>query len=123
MNYNRDVSMRPSWIQNNRILLKTGTLNVTFTAKHPISKLISSCTTEISVIRKSMHRTRLEGAINFNLTFCFFCRIQTVNRRRLTSVPNRKNSKLRIITIALKLFGSIRSFPTMFESPKFPKQM
>lgn len=67
--------MRPSWIQNNRILMKAGTLNVTFTAKHPISKLISSCTTEISVIRKYSRRIRPEGAINFNLTFRFFCRI------------------------------------------------
>lgn len=68
--------MRPSWIQNNRILMKAGTLNVTFTAKHPISKLISSCTTEISVIRKYSRRTRLEGAkarksnqFQFNFSF------------------------------------------------------
>lgn len=48
----RDVTIKPTWIKGERVVLRTGTLNVTFTAKHPISKLTTSCTTTIYVVGK-----------------------------------------------------------------------
>lgn len=50
LNIKRDVTIRPSWINKEKILLKRGELNITYTAKHPISKLTASCTTTIYVL-------------------------------------------------------------------------
>jgi len=50
LNIKRDVSIRPSWIRGERVFLKRGNFNVTYTARHPISKITSSCTTTIYVI-------------------------------------------------------------------------
>lgn len=52
LNMKRDVTIKPSWIKarKERVALEKGELNVTFTAKHPISKLSASCSTAIYVV-------------------------------------------------------------------------
>lgn len=48
----RDVTIKPPWIKGDKVVLGTGAVNITFTAKHPISKLVASCTTTIYVVGK-----------------------------------------------------------------------
>ena len=50
LNIKRDVTVKPSWIKSEKIILKRGEFNVTYTAKHPISKLTASCTTTFYVV-------------------------------------------------------------------------
>lgn len=50
LNIKRDITIKPSWIKSERIVVRMGELNVTFTAKHPISKLTTSCTTTFYVV-------------------------------------------------------------------------
>lgn len=50
LNFKRDVTVKPQWIRGDRVVLKRGELNVTYTARHPISKLTASCTTAIYVV-------------------------------------------------------------------------
>lgn len=50
LNIRRDVTVKPTWIKGERIVLRMGELNITFTAKHPISKQTSSCTTTFYVV-------------------------------------------------------------------------
>lgn len=56
LNIKRDVTVKPSWVKGERITLKAGTLNVTYTARHPISKLTTSCTTTIYVVGGFLQR-------------------------------------------------------------------
>lgn len=53
--HKRDVTMKPSWIRDDKVVLRPGALNITYIAKHPISKLTTSCTTTIYV----------DGELNF----------------------------------------------------------
>lgn len=53
LNIKRDVTTKPIWMKgakNERVALGKGEFNVTYTAKHPISKLTASCTTTIYVV-------------------------------------------------------------------------
>lgn len=50
LNIKRDVTIKPLWIRGDRVVVKRGELNVTYTARHPISKLTASCTTTIYVV-------------------------------------------------------------------------
>jgi hypothetical protein len=50
VNFKRDITIKPSWIKSEKIALDVGVQNITFTAKHPISKLTVSCTTSIFVV-------------------------------------------------------------------------
>lgn len=52
VNFKRDITIKPSWIKNEKISLGIGEQNITYTAKHPISKLTVSCTTSIFVVGK-----------------------------------------------------------------------
>lgn len=52
VNFKRDITIKPSWIKNEKISLGVGEFNVSYTAKHPISKLTISCTTSIFVVGK-----------------------------------------------------------------------
>lgn len=54
LNMKRDVTIKPSWLKarKERVALEKGELNVTFTAKHPISRLTASCSTAIYVVGK-----------------------------------------------------------------------
>lgn len=51
VNFKRDITIKPSWIKSEKITLSSG-INITYMAKHPISKLTVSCTTSIFVIGK-----------------------------------------------------------------------
>lgn len=50
LNFKRDVTVRPSWVRNEKIILGLRTLNITYTARHPISQLTATCTFTIFVI-------------------------------------------------------------------------
>ncbi len=52
VNFKRDITIKPSWIKSEKISLDIGVHNITYTAKHPISKLTVSCTTSIFVVGK-----------------------------------------------------------------------
>jgi hypothetical protein len=67
LNIKRDVTMKPLWIRNDRVVLKRGELNVTYTARHPISKLTTSCTTTIYVVGEYRERvSQLVSLLTFN---------------------------------------------------------
>jgi hypothetical protein len=57
VNFKRDITIKPSWIKSEKIALDVGVQNITFTAKHPISKLTVSCTTSIFVVGKFINFT------------------------------------------------------------------
>ncbi|KAG5677773.1 hypothetical protein PVAND_007504 [Polypedilum vanderplanki] len=51
VNFKRDVAIKPSWIKNvEKITLGLGVLNITYIARHPISKLTVACTTTLFVV-------------------------------------------------------------------------
>ncbi|CRK94785.1 CLUMA_CG008279, isoform A [Clunio marinus] len=50
LSFKRDVQVRPQWFRKEKVSLKVGTVNVTYIAKHPVSKLSTSCTTTIYVV-------------------------------------------------------------------------
>lgn len=52
VNFKRDITIKPSWIKHEKITLGIGEQNITYTAKHPVSKLTVSCTTSIFVVGK-----------------------------------------------------------------------
>lgn len=63
VNFKRDITIKPSWIKSEKITLGIGVQNITYTAKHPISKLTLSCTTSIFVVGK------------FGLSLATFCAV------------------------------------------------
>lgn len=70
----RDVTIRPSWMRGEKVTVKPGAFNVTFTARHPISKLTASCTTTVYVVGELRNFCSTQHAINFHLklqTFIF----------------------------------------------------
>lgn len=76
LNMKRDVTIKPSWIKarKERVALEKGELNVTFTAKHPISKLSASCSTTIYVVGEFTRRCGfLERTINSNYKLSLRC--------------------------------------------------
>lgn len=53
VNFKRDVTIKPLWIKNvDKIVLGLGVLNITYIAKHPITKLTVACTTTLFVVGK-----------------------------------------------------------------------
>lgn len=50
VNWEKNIEVFPSWAKAENVTLKTGLYNLTFTAKHPISKLTISCSTVITVL-------------------------------------------------------------------------
>lgn len=50
VNWIRDITVIPSWAKSEKLSLYEGILNITFTAKHPISKLKVSCSTTITTL-------------------------------------------------------------------------
>ena len=50
VNWIRDITVTPSWAKSEKLSLHEGILNITFTAKHPISKLKVSCSTTITTL-------------------------------------------------------------------------
>lgn len=53
MNFKRDVTIKPLWIKNvEKIMLGLGVLNITYTARHPITRLTVACTTTLFVVGK-----------------------------------------------------------------------
>lgn len=58
LNFKRDIRVHPSWIRRDKIVLGLGELNITYTAKHPLSELTTSCTTRIFVIGRAHMRVR-----------------------------------------------------------------
>jgi hypothetical protein len=52
VNFKRDVVIKPLWIKNEKIMLGLGAFNITYTARHPISRLTVSCTTTVFVVGK-----------------------------------------------------------------------
>lgn len=53
VNFKRDVTIKPLWIKNvDKIVLGLGVLNITYTARHPITKLTVACTTTLFVVGK-----------------------------------------------------------------------
>ncbi|XP_070501322.1 uncharacterized protein [Chironomus tepperi] len=51
VNFKRDVTIKPLWIKNvDKIVLGLGELNITYTARHPITKLTVACTTTFFVV-------------------------------------------------------------------------
>lgn len=68
LNIKRDVAVKPSWVKSGRIMLKAGALNVTYTARHPISKLTTSCTTTIYVVGAFANdEVKMNNYFQFNL--------------------------------------------------------
>ncbi|CAD7082561.1 unnamed protein product [Hermetia illucens] len=53
VNYDRDVTISPDWLRNSEIALEIGVRNITYTARHPVSKLTVSCTFSITVLEGS----------------------------------------------------------------------
>ena len=53
VNFKRDVTIKPLWIKNvEKAVLGLGVLNITYTARHPITKLTVACTTTLFVVGK-----------------------------------------------------------------------
>lgn len=52
VNYERDVSVNPEWFRNSEVALEVGVRNVTYTARHPVSKLSVSCSFKVTVLGK-----------------------------------------------------------------------
>ncbi|XP_058065891.1 fibrillin-1 [Anopheles bellator] len=56
VSWDRDVLVEPSWAKNDPFLLPLGPLNVTYSARHPVSKLRTDCTFTINVLPGSPPR-------------------------------------------------------------------
>jgi hypothetical protein len=50
VDFARDVAVEPLWAKEGELKLKPGSRNITFTAKHPLSKLTISCAFQINVL-------------------------------------------------------------------------
>jgi hypothetical protein len=73
VNFKRDITVKPSWIKSEKISLGIGVQNITYTAKHPISKLTVACTTSIFVVGKLVCRLDFFIVVgNFEWNFFIF---------------------------------------------------
>ena len=70
VNWERDVLTEPFWAKKDMLALKVGKTNITYIAKHPISKLTSSCNFSINVLGKHIHGENL-----FPFIFIIFIKI------------------------------------------------
>jgi hypothetical protein len=62
VNFKRDVAIKPSWIKGeDKITLGLGVLNVSYIARHPVSKLTVACTTTLFVVGECMAETAVCG--------------------------------------------------------------
>lgn len=52
VNWNRDVMVTPLWAKADNLTLEIGIFNLTYTAKHPLSKVTISCSTVLTVLGK-----------------------------------------------------------------------
>lgn len=50
VSWERDIVVEPYWAKKDVIQLPLGSINISYTAKHPVSKLTSSCTFDVHVI-------------------------------------------------------------------------
>lgn len=53
VSWDRDVVAEPYWAKKDVLQLPLGSINISYTAKHPVSKLTSSCTFDVKVIAGS----------------------------------------------------------------------
>lgn len=52
VHWDRDITVMPEWARQTDLHLDVGTFNVTYTARHPVSKLTVACTFSITVLGK-----------------------------------------------------------------------
>ncbi|KAL9701971.1 hypothetical protein quinque_005412 [Culex quinquefasciatus] len=50
VSWERDIVVEPYWAKKDVLQLPLGSINISYTAKHPVSKLTSSCTFDVHVI-------------------------------------------------------------------------
>ncbi|XP_053687238.1 uncharacterized protein LOC128736775 [Sabethes cyaneus] len=50
VSWERDIVAEPLWAKKDTLLLPLGSINISYTAKHPVSKLTTSCTFAVHVI-------------------------------------------------------------------------
>nr|XP_029726132.1 uncharacterized protein LOC109432373 [Aedes albopictus] len=50
VNWERDIVVEPYWAKKDVLQLPLGSINISYTAKHPVSKLTSSCTFVVNVM-------------------------------------------------------------------------
>jgi hypothetical protein len=54
VDFGKDIIVEPLWAKESELKMKPGTKNITYTAKHPLSKLTISCTFSINVLGECM---------------------------------------------------------------------
>ncbi|XP_035914416.1 uncharacterized protein LOC118513121 isoform X2 [Anopheles stephensi] len=71
VSWERDVQVEPYWVKKDSFTLPLGSLNVTYSAKHPVSKLHTDCSFFINVLPGSPPR----------VDFCPDTQVYTIERR------------------------------------------
>lgn len=52
VSWERDIVAEPFWAKKDVLQLPLGAINISYTAKHPVSKLTASCTFTVTVMGK-----------------------------------------------------------------------
>lgn len=110
VSWERDVVVEPAWAKKDAFQLPLGSQNVSYSARHPVSKLHTDCTFTINVLREYPLTIWREGNAIIFLLLCFLSILPAGSPPRVDFCPD---------TQVYTIEGRHQSVKATWEEPVF----